>query len=71
MMKSREIIGVFCENNTEHKRVHIRLGEKQSYFMLQQMEHVVATGLHSVKTGRTCCNLFFIFMDSTDVMYAL
>jgi len=71
MMKSRENIGVFCENNTEHTRVHILLGEKQSYFMLQQLEHVVATGLHSVTPGPTCCNLFFIFMDSTAVMYAL
>jgi len=43
MMKSRKIIGVFCENNTEHTRVHLRLCEKQGFFVLQQMKRVVST----------------------------
>jgi hypothetical protein len=47
---SREMIGVFCENDTEQTRVHTPLGEKQSFFMLQSVEHVVATGLHTVTT---------------------
>jgi len=49
-MKSMEMIGVFYENNTEHTRVHTLLGEKQSFLTLQPVEHVVATGLHTVTT---------------------
>ena len=53
-MKSSETIGVFCENNTKHTRVHTVLGEMQSFLMLQQMEHVVATGLHMVRLRFKC-----------------
>jgi hypothetical protein len=53
-MKSSETIGVFCENNTKHTPVHTVLGEMQSFLMLQQMEHVVATGLHMVRLRLKC-----------------
>jgi hypothetical protein len=44
LMLFRETVAVYCENHKEHTEIH-SVGRMQSFITLDQMVHIVTTGL--------------------------
>jgi len=49
----RQMIGVLCENNTEH--INNLPGTPQRLSLLLQVAHIITPGLEVVKWNATCC----------------